>query len=267
MAFLGAIVLVFLFSLFQSTLISHSLFLAEVLPNVLVDLANQDRTQNGVIAPLVINNLLTQAAQLKAEHMAENGYFAHNSPDGLTPWYWIRQAGYRFTHAGENLAVKFSDSEAVNSAWMNSASHRANILNGNFSEIGVALSQGIYKGQNTTFVVQMFGRPAQTATENLASLETVVSTETFVAVKDNDAIPAQTYSSSLEKILTSPQKTVRYSYWIIGAIIILALILMVFIEIKRQHPLHIFYGLALLVLLAVGVYFSQQIAISSIVVL
>lgn len=133
-------------------------FLASVLPGVLVDLANADRATNQ-LSSLSINPVLEEAARLKAEDMAAKSYFAHYSPDGVSPWYWFTQAGYRFAYAGENLAINFDDSSAVNTAWMNSPTHRANILNGNFTEVGIATAKGMYQGRETVFVVQMFGRP------------------------------------------------------------------------------------------------------------
>src|SRR3989344_5239355 len=118
-------------------------FLANVLPAVLVDLANADRGANR-LASLSINPLLEEAARLKAEDMVSKGYFAHTSPEGITPWYWFSRAKYTFAYAGENLAINFNDSSAVNTAWMNSPSHRANILNGNFTEVGIAATKGVY---------------------------------------------------------------------------------------------------------------------------
>jgi len=151
---------VFVFSsIHTALLVSSSDFLAAVLPRVLVDLTNNDRGEN-TLAPLTISPVLESAAQLKANDMAENSYFAHVSPDGVTPWHWFVEAGYQFVAAGENLAVNFSDSEDVEQAWMDSVGHRANILNGNFTEIGIATARGQYKGRETVFVVQLFGRPA-----------------------------------------------------------------------------------------------------------
>ncbi len=135
---------------------------AAVVVATLVDLANTDRTTNDLSA-LTVSPLLTAAAQAKANDEAAKGYFAHNSPDGHDPWYWFSQAGYSFSYAGENLAVYFSDSAAVNTAWMNSPEHRANILNGHFTEIGIATAEGMYQGQQTIFVVQEFGTPASIA--------------------------------------------------------------------------------------------------------
>jgi uncharacterized protein YkwD len=132
--------------------------MAAVISSALVDLANDDRKIQDLPA-LSANPVLAEAARLKAEDMAEKGYFAHVSPDGVEPWHWFREAGYEYAAAGENLAVNFSDSENVEEAWMNSPAHRANILSAKFTEIGIATAAGEYKGKKTTFVVQMFGAP------------------------------------------------------------------------------------------------------------
>ncbi len=96
---------------------------------------------------------------MKADDMATKGYFAHTSPEGLTPWYWFAQVGYNYTYAGENLAINFNESKDVDTAWLASPTHRANILNSHYTEIGIATAQGMYKGVQATFVVQMFGTP------------------------------------------------------------------------------------------------------------
>ena len=132
--------------------------ISAIYASVLVNLVNRDRTALK-IAELKINPVLQLAAQLKADDMATKGYFAHNSPDGKTPWYWFESAGYKYTVAGENLAVNFADSEQVHTAWMNSTGHRANLINSRFTEIGIATSTGSYKGRQAVFVVQMFGKP------------------------------------------------------------------------------------------------------------
>src|SRR3989344_2638184 len=98
----------------QRLALTASDFLASVLPSVLVDLANADRGANQ-LASLSINPLLEEAARLKAEDMVSKGYFAHTSPEGITPWYWFSRAEYTFAYAGENLAINFDDSSAVRS--------------------------------------------------------------------------------------------------------------------------------------------------------
>ena len=129
-----------------------------VLPATVVDLTNEERGDLA-IGSLTRNAKLDEAARLKAEHMANNGYFSHYSPDGITPWYWFDQASYKYVHAGENLAIHFSDSKAVIEAWMNSPTHRANIVDQKFTEIGVGTAKGTYQGYDTVFVVQLFGTP------------------------------------------------------------------------------------------------------------
>lgn len=129
-----------------------------ILPAIIVEMTNDERVVDSV-GTLRRNALLDKAAQMKAEDMADNGYFAHHSPDGISPWYWFDEAGYSFVHAGENLAVHFTDSGDVVEAWMKSPTHRANIMNGNYTEIGVGTAKGEYKGVPTIFVVQLFGTP------------------------------------------------------------------------------------------------------------
>lgn len=146
---------------------------AAVITAVLIDLANDSRV--GAQAPhLTYNTQLQAAAQLKANDMAAKGYFAHQSPDGKMPWDWIALVGYPYVYAGENLAVDFNDSKEVNQAWLNSPTHRANLLNPHFTEIGIATAEGMYQGRPTTFVVQLFGSrdAGQQVTRSIATVAT-----------------------------------------------------------------------------------------------
>ncbi|MES2436894.1 MAG: CAP domain-containing protein [Patescibacteria group bacterium] len=129
-----------------------------VYTSFLVDLTNKERIEIGE-EPLEISTRLTKAAELKAQDMVAKGYFAHNSPQGVTPWYWFGKADYAFKYAGENLAIDFNDSDKVVEAWMNSPKHRANILNEKFTQMGIAFVKGSWEGRNTIYVVQMFGTP------------------------------------------------------------------------------------------------------------
>lgn len=132
--------------------------LSAVYAAVLVNLTNQNRLAANV-SELKISPILEKAAQMKADDMATKGYFAHNTPDGKTPWYWFEKAGYKYIFAGENLAVNFENNEDVERAWMNSPQHFWNIMNPKYTEIGIATSTGVYKGRTAVFVVQMFGKP------------------------------------------------------------------------------------------------------------
>lgn len=139
---------------------SSEWMVSSILPAVIVDLTNEER-ENVALGDLRRNATLDAAATLKAQHMASNEYFAHYSPEGISPWHWFNVAGYKFVHAGENLAIYFSDSDAVVDAWMNSPTHRANIVNKNYTEIGVGTARGTYEGFDTVYVVQLFGTPAK----------------------------------------------------------------------------------------------------------
>lgn len=132
---------------------------AAVVSSVLVELANTDRSAQG-LGTLAVSPVLTEVARAKAEHMAANQYFAHTAPDGKTPWYWFKEKGYTFAYAGENLAIDFFESSDVNRAWMQSPTHRANIVGTQFTEIGIATVDGMYQGRPTTYVVQVFGTPS-----------------------------------------------------------------------------------------------------------
>jgi hypothetical protein len=145
--------------------------------NALIDETNQNRTANS-LPDLQVDPLLQAAAQQKADDMASKGYFAHTSPQGLTPWYWFERVGYNFDYAGENLAVNFSDSQDVTTAWMNSPEHRANILSTDFTQIGIATAQGVYEGQATTFVVEEFGTPAAVSAPPVAFVNTATAATT-----------------------------------------------------------------------------------------
>lgn len=163
--------------------LTHKSFTALVIPKVLVDQTNTEREQSNLGA-VTINDKLVLAAQMKANDMAEKGYFSHTTPDGKTPWYWLNQAEYNFKSAGENLAINYTDSIDVTNAWMNSPTHRANIMKSDFREIGIATAQGTYKNQPAVFVVQFFG------TQNVAPAN--VAKTAPVAVKEPVKTPTKT---------------------------------------------------------------------------
>ncbi len=204
-AALGAtavILLVFLASSLDGLLIRDGQG-AAVITAVLVDLANTDRQVNDV-PQLDMNPTLTAIAQAKADDMAQKGYFAHTSPDGHDPWYWFAQGGYQFTYAGENLAVDFSDSADVEEAWMNSPTHRANLLNSRFTQIGIATAVGTYNGRQTTFVVQEFGTPARTATTPAPATISNPSEPTQIALATTQTVKPSSGSSTLVAKKTAP---------------------------------------------------------------
>lgn len=138
---------------------SSDWLVSTVLPAVVVDLTNEERLGLAT-APLQRNATLDAAARQKAQHMADNEYFAHFAPDGTTPWSFFKENGYVYAHAGENLAIHFTDSTEVVEAWMQSPAHRKNIVDAKYTEIGVGTAKGTFDGYDTVYVVQLFGTPA-----------------------------------------------------------------------------------------------------------
>jgi len=133
-------------------------FATDISVDKLYQLTNEQRQNNG-LSPLSLNSALTLAAQRKAENMFSENYWSHYSPDGKTPWDFILGAGYQYEYAGENLAKNFLFSNGVVDAWMNSTTHRDNLLKKEYTEVGYAIVNGVLNGEQTTLVVQEFGKP------------------------------------------------------------------------------------------------------------
>ncbi|HDR7351745.1 CAP domain-containing protein [Acinetobacter sp. JADD-210] len=101
-----------------------------------VELTNAERAKQGLPA-LKIDTELSKVARVKSEDMQKNNYFDHNSPTYGSPFDMMKKFGISYTSAGENIAQGQRTPEEVVQAWMNSAGHRANILNNGFTHIGV----------------------------------------------------------------------------------------------------------------------------------
>lgn len=335
---LGLVLLTFTVANLQSLLwVASDWMVSTILPAVIISETNDERAADNLV-PLVHNRTLDAAAQLKADNMAKEGYFAHYSPEGVSPWYWFDQAGYNYVHAGENLAVHFTDSSEVVEAWMNSPTHRANIMNGNYQEIGIGTARGTYEGFDTVFVVQLFGTPAAAAApsvvaqaepavviepesdlESVATVasssgplvaglqeevvraepESVVVTEEVPSTDSGiEPVPSEevqdkaveqvppTHTPVNEGVLTftdegttvyesyistttggvpatvsthktdnntppafafatQPHRVLQFVYILLGSFVFIALLLSIFIEIRRQQPLQVVYGAGL----------------------
>lgn len=129
-------------------------------PDTLVTLTNQERAAAG-LSPLHINADLTASAQAKAQDMLARDYWAHFAPDGTSPWFFITQSGYKYVGAGENLAMDFATDQDVMTGWMSSPTHRANILNPAYVDVGISVVEGYLQGHDTVLVVAHYGIPAQ----------------------------------------------------------------------------------------------------------
>jgi len=145
---------------------------SSITPEKVIELVNEARKERGV-GELIENEKLSRAAERKVEDMVEKDYFSHNSPAGVTPWHWIEEEGYDYDYAGENLAMDFTSARKMHSSWMASPTHRANILNKKYKEIGVAVREGTIDNHQTIVVAQMFG----SGDKNSSKLKKAVSVE------------------------------------------------------------------------------------------
>ena len=215
-------------------------------------LTNKQRQENN-LSPLTLNSKLSLAAAKKAEDMFKQNYWAHNSPDGKTPWVFIRGSGYNYIYAGENLARGFDTADDVVSAWMASSRHRENILSENFKEIGFAVQKGKLDGEETVLVVEEFGNEGviQVAQNPQNQQMREVSSSTDNAL--SQAFPAPNIYNSFIKSLSLTANVDK----IILSVFILSLLLdIIIVERKRVirfvgHNIdHVFF--LVLMLLIIG---------------
>jgi len=221
--------------------------MAAVLPAILSSLTNQER-QSQNLSALTVNPILVKAAELKAEDMATKGYFAHTSPEGKTPWYWLEQVGYRYQYAGENLAINFSDSKDVTNAWMASPTHRANIVKDKYTEVGTGIAVGKYEGKETIFVAQIYANPLK-ETQTIKTETAKTDTNPKVAIEKEEprnVLGAEINTSNLDtnktqkatfwqKLFASPRNTTNIILFFVFGIVAITLLLYIFIKLKNHH--------------------------------
>lgn len=158
---------------------------------------NYQRQINGAGA-LSLSPKLSMAAQTKADDMLTEGYWSHNSLSGKTPWYFVRNSGYQYDKAGENLAKNYYESSAVVAAWLNSSSHRQNMLDKDYTEAGFASRSGTMNGQAVTITVALYAKP--------------VSGPAVLASRDNFFYKRVGWSAALNRGLTIAMLTGVVSY-------------------------------------------------------
>jgi len=254
----------------------HTNFLGAVLPGALVALTNEDRMANG-LAEVTHDALLDRAAQAAAEDMAANSYFAHISPDGKDPWYWLNLVGYKYSYAGENLAVNFTDSKNVQSAWMESPTHRSNIMKREYTSVGFGTANGMYEGKETTFVVSFFASPETSSSQSRKSAPVASTPKVAVAtsapvsaemgttapVAEVLGIQAQVAAVSVNPspiagffamAATSPMLTMTY---ILSALAIIVLVLLIIAIVVRARAVYIetIAGGLILLIVIIGLLF------------
>ena len=222
----------FLFMLMSVFLLSHSFikylsikkpgvlgYSSEITAQKVFDQTNEERTKLG-LEPLTYNSLLSQSAAKKAEDMFANNYWAHTSPNGTTPWDFFKSVGYQYSVAGENLARDFYDTESLMKAWMNSPTHKANIINSKYQEIGIGVVNGTLGGIKTTLVVQHFGTPAVAVSktksnETNTDVVTPSAEETDIVVESNSNVLSESQTQPINPLTL----TKIFSFVIFGLII------------------------------------------------
>ena len=163
-----------------------------ITPVDLLNVTNKVRQENGLSA-LALDSALSQAASNKAADMFAKDYWAHVAPDGATPWGFIKNSGYVYLYAGENLARGFSNTSDVVNAWMASPSHRDNMLSSNYSDVGFAIATGNLTGSDTVLVVEMFGTKyagtAATPVIAVSPIPTLIQSEPTAII--SETIPSE----------------------------------------------------------------------------
>lgn len=250
----------------------------------LIEMANEERIASG-LKPLKINYKLSQAAEEKAQDMLINAYFAHTSPSGTTPWYWLEKNNYNYTAAGENLAKDFTESEYVHKAWMKSPSHKANIMNENYQEIGIAVVEGEINGKRTLLAVQFFGKtfsqkaaPKTETPTNVGIATTIPESpkaepieiqEPAKEIKGEDVNIVGKSVETEEKPITEKEiilndiseksePAAQKIYFLIAGLLSLVLLLTVFVNISVQHPKLILTSIIIIVLIGGLACFNGQ---------
>lgn len=248
--------------------------MAAVLPGVLSAFTNEERQAQN-LQTLAVSPLLNQAAEMKAADMAAKGYFAHTSPEGKTPWSWLEKVGYKYQYAGENLAINFSDSKDVTEAWMASPTHKANIVKGNYTEIGTGIANGVYQGRQTVFVAQVYANPLPkekqiqpvkkvSSASQEAGKETagktkepanVLGAETVANPENAPAIQIKPIQEPAlwQKLLAAPRNTLNLILFAMFGIIAITLLLYIIVKARQYHLDLITNGL--IVLAVIGAVF------------
>lgn len=182
---------------------------------------NEQRSKNN-LPVLRYNSKLSKAAEKKAVHMFKENYWAHTSPKGINPWTFFKEVDYEYSIAGENLAKDFYDTDTMMSAWMKSPTHRDNILNQKYREIGIAVVNGVLNGIETTLVVQHFASPLSGVIVDSTQEEIVMNSST-ASLEDINSPQVLSYQTPS---LLSPISISK----IFGSIIFIIIIISLFVD-------------------------------------
>ena len=221
----------------------------------------QSKRQESSLHGLSLNPELSAAALQKANDMLAKNYWAHNAPDGRTPWEFIKESGYVYVYAGENLARGFTTSTDVTTAWMNSPSHKANLLSSNYTDVGFAVVTGTLDGEETVLVVQEFGGrnlasvPQGTAQKvNEQRSQEEVKQEASEDKPESQVIVASSAEVKNKPIIDSVQLTTSFSIFLVAIVIFTLVSEMAILERRKifnfakHNPDHVIFLISIIVL-------------------
>ncbi len=225
---------------------------SEITIQKVYEMTNRERVKNKLPA-LHYNATLSKSATSKAQDMFANNYWAHYSPQGKTPWDFFKDQNYQYSVAGENLAKDFYDTESMMKAWMNSPTHKANIINTKYKEIGIGVVNGVLNGVKTTLVVQHFATPI-----NISTIKTDTPEEIAYKTTSSDVL---SQTDSYAPPLISPLQISQAVGAAMFILIIGVLIIDAYITIKNRT--HRFSGssaghIGFLAIILLLLLFSRQ---------
>lgn len=150
---------------------------------------NSERISNGLRA-LTSDRDLDRVAEARMKDMFAKQYFEHVSPSGDSASKEADKIGYEYISIGENIALgSFASDRALVDAWMNSPGHRANILHGTYTVLGIAVGKGMYQGKPAWIAVQIFGKPLSACPVVDKNLKDLI---------DRDSATVDSYQATLE---------------------------------------------------------------------
>lgn len=164
--------------------------------NEVLELVNEERSERG-LNPLELDNQLTNIAEDHSQSMANNDFFGHQDPtDGSSPQDRIDEGGYEWSRWAENVAAGYGTPEDVMEGWMNSPGHRSNILNPNFTEIGIGyefLVDDTGSVNYNHYWTQVFGTPLPNSSNTSNNNTSVASASSDTPSNNNSSTstPAQ----------------------------------------------------------------------------
>lgn len=212
-----------------------------ITPQNIVVLTNTTRREIKA-SQLTEDPILDKAAQQKADDMVANSYFGHESPSGKTAMDLILAQGYPAKIAAENLAVRYTEAESVQNSWLLSPTHRENIINPEYKDIGVGVAKGPYKGSNAIFVVQLFGKKLATA----APQKTIPTKPAAVAagiVNTAQAAEPLTWENAITGTI---EKTAQTADMIVVLFVASVLLMMLSVRFHERHLATITHALAVI---------------------